>query len=292
VKKPNFFIVGAPKCGTTALCEYLKDHPQVLFSEPKEPKFFNTDFHESHRYALTMKQYLRCFKEDMNEYTAVGEGSVWYLCSGVAIKNVLEFNPEARFIVLIRCPVELAYSLHSQLFYGGDEDVEDFKTAWDLQASRREGKNLPRHCRDPKALQYGEIAKLGEQIERLYAVVPKDRVLIISSEDLWRDTASIYRDVLSFLELSDDKRSDFPRMNENRRITSRLLPRILYLAGAAKRALGIRGSTGVWRALTPVFTERKKRRPMSPELKQQLRLYFREDVEKLAGLIGRDLSHW
>ena len=72
-----------------------------------------------------------------------------------------------RFVVMIRNPLDLAYALHSQLLYGGDENVEDFATAWRLQDERRRGESLPPGARDFKSLLYGDVAKLGEQVERL-----------------------------------------------------------------------------------------------------------------------------
>ncbi len=136
MKFPNFFIIGAPKAGTTALSEYLRGHPQVFFSEPKEPHFFNDDFSARHTY--DMDTYLSYFKDADEEYKAIGEGSVFYLSSKNAVPNILKKNPNAKFIVMLRNPVSMAQSWHAQAIHSFGETVLDFDKAWHLQDKRKE----------------------------------------------------------------------------------------------------------------------------------------------------------
>ncbi len=112
MKKPSLFIIGAPKCGTTALCAYLANHPSVCFSEPKEAKFFHDDFSVEHRLATTEEEYLKCFSHQQASDQVLAEGTVWYLFSQVAVRRILAFNPEAKFVVMLRNPVDLSHSLH------------------------------------------------------------------------------------------------------------------------------------------------------------------------------------
>ncbi len=186
MKEPNFFVIGGPKCGTTALSEYLRSHPHVFFSNPKEPNFFNEDF--ANRRTLDMRTYLHLFEGATDEHAAVGEGSVLYLRSEVAVPKILSFRPDARFVVMVRNPVDMVYSLHSQTVYHGTEDVTDFREAWRLQDERRAGRRLPKLCVDPKEFLYGEMCLLGSQIERLYRSVYGDRVKVVFFEDFVRDT--------------------------------------------------------------------------------------------------------
>ena len=291
--KPNFFIIGAPKCGTTALSEYLSTHPALLFSRPKEPKYFHTDFSDDHRYARTLEEYLQCFdKAKMASREAVGEGTVWYLYSRYAVPNILEFNPSARFIVMIRDPIEIAYSLHSQLLFGGYENERDFEKAWRLQEARSRGESVPRACPDPKLLLYGKIAKIGEQIDRLLGLVASERVKILDLEDLRRDPASVYGEALDFLGLPSDGRQSFPAINRNRQLKSFWMARLFYLGNLVKRKLGGRRSLGIWKAVSPLLVRSEKRQPLSSELKAELRSHFTEDLERLSRSTGRDLSRW
>ncbi len=154
--QPNFFIVGAPKSGTTALSDYLRDHPNIFFSEPKEPHYFAQDF-EKYRLTKTLEEYLSLFDESTPNHLAIGEGSVFYLFSSVALKKIYEFDPQAKIIVMLRNPVDLVYSFHSQQLFSADEDEQSFEKAWRLQGVRQQGKHIPRKNRNTNFLNYASI---------------------------------------------------------------------------------------------------------------------------------------
>lgn len=287
--KPNFFIIGAPKCGTTSLAAWLADHPNIYMSPTKEPHFFNTD-HK--RFINSLSSYERLFEGVTERHRAVGEASVWYLYSADAVANILAYNPDARFIVLLRNPIEMAPSLHEELVFTGREDVADFASAWTLQEVRRHGAHLPRMVWEPKYLQYGDLCSLGAQVERLFGRVPRERVKIILLEDVTRDPGGVYRSVLRFLGVDDDQRQDFTALNQAK---SRRWPGLLAVAWAVttvKRALGIEGGLGLWKRLDAVNRVERPRPPLSSDMRQTLEDYFRRDIERLQVLIGRDLGHW
>jgi len=215
MNKPNFFIVGAPKCGTTALSEYLRDNPNIYISEPKEPHYFTFDF-EQYRVTKTWEEYAHLFAESSSEHTAIGEGSVFYLFSTVALNKIKEYDPKAKIIVMLRNPVDMIYSFHSQLVFTADESENSFEKAWRLQKTRQQGKQIPSQCREAAFLQYAEMGKLGEQIERLKAVFPPEQVEIILFEDFVKSTKNIYDQVLEFLAVPNDGRTEFIRINENK----------------------------------------------------------------------------
>ena len=174
-RRPDFFILGAPKCGTTALSEYLRRHERVFVSQPKEPHYFCSDF--DYYYApghRSEQHYLRLFAEAGEQHLAVGEASVWYLYSATAAREIMAFDPAARMIVMVRDPVELVPSLHSQLLYMLDEDEPDPEAAWRLQDARAAGERLPAAMRVSGILQYGEAARLGAQLRRVYEHVPRE----------------------------------------------------------------------------------------------------------------------
>lgn len=297
--RPNFFIVGAPKCGTTALSEYLKEHPQVCFSYPKEPHFFATDL-PSYRVVTRESDYLeRCFGHCHPRCSAVGEGSVYYLFSKDAIPNLLEFNPHSRVVVMIRNPVDLVYSLHSQFLFNFFEEEEDFERAWALQEPRREGRCIPRGCHEPRLLQYREVAALGTQLRALMQVVRRDRLRVILFDDFVDDTRRVYERVLRFLDLTPDDRSSFSPANPSSRHVSRALghalqnpPRwLMRLAGRVKRRLGIR-SFGIGERLQELNTRPRPRPPLPRPLRTRIVKEFEDEIALLERLCGRDLSHW
>lgn len=290
MKKPNFFIIGAPKCGTSALSEYLRSHPNVFFSEPKELHFFNEDF--ANGLAANMSDYLRYFEGATEDHAAVGEGSVFYLRSEVAVPNILSFQPDARFIVMLRNPVDIVYSLHSRAVYALDEDVTNFAEAWRLQGERKQGRYLPRLCREPKVFLYGEMCLLGRQMERLYMTTSRERVKVIFFEDFVNDTRDVYEDVLDFLGLESDARNSFPPENTNMSFRSFGVEWALRHVYIVKENLGIHRGMNIGKWIRIKNTIVKPREPMDLDLVPDLKQFFQQDVSKLAKLTGRNLDHW
>jgi hypothetical protein len=88
LRKPTFFIIGAPKCGTTSLAAWLGTHPDAFMSPTKEPDFFNTDDRQG---VTSLSEYEELFREARNNHIAVGEASVWYLSSSHAVHNILDY---------------------------------------------------------------------------------------------------------------------------------------------------------------------------------------------------------
>lgn len=113
MRRPNTFIVGAPKCGTTALSTYLSEHREVFLSDPKEPNYFCSDLPER-QVVSQMEDYLTLFEGALDGHSVVMEASTWYLVSRVAVANIMEFEPRARLIVMVRNPIDLVHSLHWQ----------------------------------------------------------------------------------------------------------------------------------------------------------------------------------
>lgn len=300
MKPPNFFIVGAPKCGTTALSEYLREHPRAFVTTPKEPHYFSHDFSYYHAPGQErLDHYLELYAGADERHLAVGEASVWYLYSREAVPAIMRFAPDARIIAMVRNPVEMVPSLHAQMRYMRDEDVPDVEAAWRMQERRRAGRDVPETSRVPRFLLYGETARLGEQVGRLMEAVPAERLKVIVFDDFRADAGRVYRETLEFLSLPDDGRTEFPRINEHKmhraetvaRLTQRP-PRAMVIAARALKRLTGRQRLNIlpWlRARNRVVAERQA---ISPEFAQELREYFAEDVALLGDLLDRDLSGW
>lgn len=297
MKQPNFFIVGGPKCGTTALSEYLRTHPQVFISQPKEPHFFALDF-PRHRAVTQWADYLDLFSA-ADEFSCVGEASVFYLYSTVAAREIKKKCPNARILVMLRNPVELAVSMHGETLKGRAENVTDFAKAWRLAPARAAGREIPRHAGEPKTLLYDQLPLLGQQLQRLLHVFDKAQVKWIFFDDFVTETAAVYREVVSFLGVPDDGRKDFPQINAQKRARSQNLaqftqrpPRkIVDTVVSVKKRLGIK-RLGILDALRRLNFSRARHAALSPELLAEMRTHFAADVRLLEELTGRDLTHW
>ncbi len=290
-KKPNFYIIGAPKCGTTSLSEYLRTHPDVFFCEPKEPFYFNTDYGSRHRKVRTEAEYLALF-DGAGKYPAVGEGSVFYLFSKEAVPSILKFNPEARFIVMLRNPLEQFVSWYWQLVRGRQEDARNPEKAWRLQNVRMRGEWIPVRCGDAQHLHYGKVCKLGEQLQRLYASASRQRVLVIFFDDFKADPLAVYRNTLEFLGLADDGRIEFPVMNSRSLPRYRTLMQSVEKLGKIKRALGVHKTFGLGDMIRRQPPKDVKPVPLREEFRKELIAFFAQDIQELSRLTGRDLSAW
>ena len=212
---------------------------------PKEPHFHNTDM--SNRLVKSESEYLGLFKGAADQHVAVGEASTWYLFSRDAVSNIEEMCKGAKYVVMTRDPTEMALSLYLHNVRHDHEDAASFETAWELQAARSIGKNVPRTCADPSFLQYRKACSLGAQLQRLLDRVDMSRVLILSLNELKADPKSTYVRVLDFLGTEYDGRSDFSAENRARLPKSMVLQRMLLRAARARRALGFKQGFGLLR---------------------------------------------
>lgn len=295
---PNFFIVGAPKCGTTALSYYLKSHPNIFMSEPKEPHFFAEDL-PSYRHVTNMAEYQKLFGEAGRGTLAMGEASVFYLYSQVAISSIRKLVPNAKLIVMLRDPAEIAVSMHAQALVSRDETVRSFASAWRLCEARRNGLKVPRNCRDAKILLYDSLPLLGEQLRRLLAQFPRSQVRWWFLDELTDNPSRVYQEVLEFLEVPYDGRVDFPKINQRRLAKNQLIaeftqktPHVLISAAMIlKNALGIEKLGILDRIRRWNFTAAQGG-SYPTEIEAEVRRHFCHDVGILEDITGENLSSW
>jgi hypothetical protein len=288
LRKPNFFIIGAPKCGTTSLWVWLDEHPQIFMSPIKEPHFFNSDDQQA---ITTLYQYQALFSGATEEHIAVGEASVWYLSSAKAVPAILRYQPEAKLIVMLRNPIEMAPALHGEMLLSGLEYEHEFPIAWSLQEKRRHGQQI-RASWARRRFMYGEVCSLGMQLERLYKIVPSYRILTIILDDIRTDPRSEYLRVLKFLGVADDGRRDFPVYNPANGLRYPWIQRVASPILRLKYRLGVSGGLGLWTRVVNLMRVERPRKPLAPEMISVLNEYFSKDVELLGQLLGRDLRCW
>ncbi|NWF75246.1 MAG: sulfotransferase [Nitrospirae bacterium] len=298
LKKPDFFIVGAPKCGTTAMNYYLKQHPEIFMPEVKEIHYFGTDLDFKFRSErINLNQYISLFSKAHNE-KRIGETSVWYLYSKSAAKEIKAFAPSASIIIMLRNPVDLLYSLHSQFVYEGNEDILDFKEALNAEEYRKQGKKIPPTAYLPKTLFYREVVKFSGQITRYLNLFGRKNIHFIIFDDLLREPREVYRAILHFLGVKEDFEIDFNTINPNKKLISPKLQRLLIRPPQSfihyGKYLKIPKNLQNWiiKMLTKMNTIYKKRPPMDHILRIQLQKEFSHEVEQLSELVGRDLTHW
>jgi len=203
VKKPapDFVIVGAPKCGTTALYATLQNHPDLALSTIKEPYFFSEEY-PKRREMVDPADYAALFSHARDGQLR-GEASAIYLSSETAIPAILRLRPDAKFIALVRDPVEMYISWHNECLKSLDEDEKDPERAWRLQEKRAAGQ-IPRLCKEPGYLQYRKICSLGAQVRRLFDLVPPHQRLVLLWDDIQFYPADVHKQIAAFLSISDE----------------------------------------------------------------------------------------
>lgn len=303
MKEPNFFIAGAPRCGTTALYTYLSEHPRVFMSEVKELNYFADDFPNMQKIDFkSYPDYLKVFSKANENHVAVGEASPFYLFSEVAFQKMYAAVPSARIIISLRNPVDFIHSYHRLNLSLQRENESSLEKAWDLQDLRAQGKMLPKNLREPKLLMYGEIGKFGEYIEKLYEIFPREQVMIILLDDLMRDTAAVYEEILAFLGVPSEGRTIFPKVNASFENKSQFLAKIFHPSPAVYRlfmkVISLFG-VGFMKRVSMIYdrierlnTTQKSRSEMDADLRVRLTKHFQPDIKKLEKLMGRDLSAW
>jgi hypothetical protein len=296
-RRPDFFIVGAPKGGTTAMYHYLRLHPELFLPARKELRFFGADLDIRDRRPLTAAEYLACFDE-AGDAARVGTAYVWYLYSRTAAREIAEFAPGAQIIAMLRNPVEMLPALHSENLSNGNEEIADFDAAWEAEADRRAGRRIPPHAHLPQGLLYSEVPRYAEQIERYFEAFGRDRVRVILFDEFRADPATAYRDTLAFLGVADDFRPpSFAVINANRRLRSERLRHFLARPPAAPRRLihhlvprPVRRGLFDWAKGLNVRSV--PRQPLSDATRERIRAAFRDEVTRLSELLERDLSSW
>jgi hypothetical protein len=300
-KKPEFFIVGAPKCGTSALAHYLAAHPDIYVAR-KEMHFFGADLHFGQQfYRRDLNAYLAEF-DTRHDQACAGEASVWYLFSRQAAAEIKAFNPDARIIILLREPAAMLYSLYYQFRSDGNEHLPTFAEALAAEDDRRAGRRLGRQTYLAQGLAYRAVVRYTEQVRRYFETFGRERVHVILYDELAANTAGTYRDTLRFLGADPAGINlDFGVINGNKSVRSPALRAVLQdplvrgTAIALFRRLPRPFSTVLQKCgtkLSDLNLRPEKRPPLAADLRLALSRELAPEVEQLSVLLGRDLSHW
>jgi len=302
LKIPNAFLIGAPKCGTTAIASYLSDHPNVFLPYPKEPSFWSFDLKRGETVSKLdcVEDYLSIYKTALFSHKVLLDASTSYLQSENAVEEILKFSHDARFIVMLRNPVDVAYAFHMEQLFNTFEDEESFEKAWNLQEVRNAGKMIPSLCIEPKNLQYRQVAALGSHLTRLKGLLREDQLHIIFHEDFAKNPRATYLSLLSFLSLDDDGRENFEIIasaHYNKHPWLAILyqnpPRqIKYLMRGIKMLLSVYAHRNIIKLVKSLLIRRTPRPKLDSAFRAMLVKEFEPEVLKIEAITGRDLSGW
>ena len=295
---PDFFIVGHPKSGTTALYEMLRAHPEVYMPDLKETRWFARELHPrtpSGTHPGSLDDYLALFAAARADQRT-GEASPSYLRSREAASRIAELQPRARIIAILREPASFLRSLHMELLRDHVETEKDLAKAISLEAERRAEHELARR----PGLVYADYVQYVEQLRRYHAAFGREQVLVLIYDDFRADNEATVRRVMSFIGVDDTRPVKLSEANPSVRVRSPRLNemvRSLYLgrgpvAGALKAPIKALTPEALRRSGLQAFQRRAvygKPRPADEQLMAELRDRFRGEVVSLSEYLDRDL---
>lgn len=287
MRRPNFFIVGAAKSGTTSMLRYLGQHPEIAMPQRREPIFFGRDLSAHSKKTVDLNDYLAIF-DGCREEKIVGEKSVWYLYSRDAANEISAFDRNAKILIILRNPVDMVHSLHHQFLSTGNEDVRSFDEAIALIEERAAGRALPKAAHFPAGLLYTRVPLYAEQVQRYLKAFGKDQVQVIAFDEFCRSTARTYAKTLEFLGVDQTFAPEFVVYNKK----SKPLVKRLSAGEAGGSVVCRLLPAGLRWRLQRINKVEDKRPSMSAATRARLQELFRPDVERLSAVLDRDFTHW
>jgi len=285
--KVDFFIVGAPKAGTTSLYHYLNEHPQVEMSSQKEPDYFSDKaIHEQKMYYAknrvnTLDKYEALFLQ--KESMVYGEGSVSYLFYDNVAEDIKKYNPNAKIIIMLRNPIERAFS-HYLMDYRLGLISDNFEN---IIAKKSKHKNAHLFYQ-----QYIEVSKYANQIQRYLDFFEKENILFIDYKDFKKNVSKTVDQVYNFLNISADFSADTNTKYNAFTIPRNKVIRFIYSFVFFRRILTFLFPIYLVKNIRFFLFKSDKKPELLKETRSLLRKIFHDDIKKLEKVLGKDYSKW
>ena len=296
MRQPNFFLVGAPKCGTSSMNSYLGQHPEIFMAR-KEPHYFASDLEWEAGFGgiKDLGEYLSIFDAAGDE-PVVGEASVFYLYSRTAAERIRAFCPTAKILCMLRNPVDAIRSFFHMNVANGSESILDIRTALAAEPLRLAGENIPSRVLIDCNVFYTRVASYADQVTRYIQAFPPEALHFVLFDDFVGDPRRSFAGVLEHLEVDPTFEPDFEVVNAARRIRNVGVRQFLRSRPALGKFLH-RHVPPSWRRragdVVEAISEEKNPPPqIDVDLRSRLLQQLRPDIERLATLIQRDLSAW
>jgi hypothetical protein len=271
---PTFILVGAMKCGTTSLHQYLEAHPEICVSDPKEPNFFLG------RNEKGLDWYRQCFDGEAREYGEASTNYTKYPTFRGVPERMHDLLPEVKLLYLVRDPIERALSHYAH-----------------NRAAGREAQSVDEAFRPVEESHYLQTSRYHAQISRYLDHYPREHLLVVESERLRADRRAVLRTIFEFLGVATE--IDGTAFEEEYHTTSgKLRPGVSSFL--QETALG-RMLTSVGRAVLPqallergldVVRSDVERPTLSDTTRHRVRAYLQDDADRLRALTGMAFDSW
>ena len=285
--KVDFFIVGAPKAGTTSLYHYLSEHPQVEMSSQKEPDYFSDKaINEQGMYYTknrvnSLAKYESLFVQ--KESVVYGEASVSYLFYENVAEDIKKYNPNAKIIIMLRNPIERAFS-HYLMDYRLGLISDSFEN---VLAKKSKHKNAHLFYQ-----QYIEVSKYSKQIQRYLDFFEKDSILFIDYEDLKINVSKTVDQVYNFLHISTEFAADINTKHNTFTMPKNKVIRLIYSFVFLRKILTFLFPTYLVKNIRVLLFKSDKKPELLKETRSLLKRIFNDDIKNLEEVLSKDYSKW
>lgn len=282
----DFFIVGAPKAGTTSLFYYLNKNKGICMSNIKEPNFFSSQDLKIQKIYYdslildNLKEYERIFTPK-NKQQIIGEASVSYLFYPNVANRIFDYNPRSKIIIILRDPVERAFSHYSMDLRLGHVK-QSLDELFDLGLNNKDNLFFQ---------QYILLGQYYEQVNRYIKVFGRENICVKFYDELKLDASSFYSDILKFLHQENDHNIDFNQPFNKSKLPSNKFIKWLYSWPIIRKISLIFLPLSVIEFINIKFFK-ENNNIITNDLKSKLHSFFLEDIEKLEKLLSKDLNSW
>jgi hypothetical protein len=287
---PNFLIVGAPKCGTTSLYNYLNQHPDIFLPSIKEPHYFGSDLTPAGFTGKT-KKYLNLFKSV--DVPHIGEASTWYLYSETAAEEIYDFNKDMKIVLMLRNPIYAAQSLHAQTLFGFNEDVKEFDKAVRLEEKRMNGESVPSNNKRLESLFYIDAYRYGRQIKRYVDLFGQSQLHIILFDDFIDRTTQKVEEVYQFLGADTSFKPNIEVKNGRKAPKSKLFHKIITKKDKkVTKFIPVKFRRKVHALLKNLNAKKKYKEEISITTKKYIYSQLIEEIKLTENILDRNLDDW
>ena len=266
---PEFVIIGAVKAATTWTSLNLDKNPKLFVPGP-EPHYFSTEYARG-------EDWYASFFDDAPKEAMLGEKSADYLASAPAAERMAKDVPDAKLIAQLRNPIDRAYSDYCMLYRRGTiTEAPEAYFSGKTEFGRR----------------FLESGLYGEHLARFYDRFPAENILVLSFEDVSGHPATVLERISTFIGVEPFVEDDMLAKTENDSQTPILPLGMRNVLRPFKDSVAPFRGAKWFEALRGVFARPVTYPPLSREAHEHLADYYKQDLEKLAGLVGRDFDHW
>lgn len=274
---PNLFLVGAPKCGTTSVVNWLNQTGQVFVPRGREPHYFASDMFPD-RVCNTFERYMALYSGS-GSFKYRLDGSTGYLASSIAVPQILEMQPSAKFIAMVRDPAEMVLSLHRERVNEGRELILSAREAWNQRSA-------PKRAPVEMALNYELQCDLAQQLKRIISQVDPCSLLILSLGEVALAPEKTCDVIMDFLGLPTLRNPNFEVQGAAVSRRSYRLQSMVFSLKTARAKMGIPSiGLGIFKSFEKLNTIPKKAHLEDDDLLSDLKVEFAEARKQLILLL-------